>query len=204
MWAQVKGGSVEKIIAHPKGIVDENGIQHPRSIFSIWSKEEKIAIGIYDVIMAPTFDQRYYISHNPTYAVVEDNVVESIEKAGDRKLEDILEVDDGGNARLDFDGIQLVTLGLKSNAIQKVKTQQAGYLSQTDWVIIRKADNGTEIPENIQTYRDAIRVKSTEMETAITNCSDLDSFIALHTATHHEDGTVDAIAILHDWPELGE
>ena len=204
MWAQVKGGSVEKILAHPKGIVDENGIQHPRSIFSIWSKEEKIAIGIYDVIMAPTFDQRYYISHDPTYEVVEDNVVESIEKTGDRKLEDILEVDEGGNALLDPDGIQLVTPGLKSNAIQKVKTQQASYLSQTDWVIIRKADNGTEIPENMQTYRDAIRVKSTEMETAITNCSDLDSFIALHTATHHEDGTVDAIAILHDWPELGE
>ena len=105
---------------------------------------------------------------------------------------------------LDDDGIQVVTLGLKSNAIQTVKNQQASYLSQTDWVIIRKADNGTEVPENIQTYRDAIRVKATEMETAITNCSDLDSFIALYTSTHNADGTIDTIAILHDWPQLGE
>ena len=204
MWAKVVDGSVEEIIAHPKNIVDENGIQHPRSIFSIWTKEEKIAIGIYDVIMAPTYDAKYYISHDPTYEVVEDNVVESIEKASDRKLEDILKVDDGGNARLDPYGIQLVTIGLKSNAIQTVKNQQASYLSQTDWTIIRKADNGTEVPENIQTYRDAIRVKATEMETAITNCSDLDSFIALYTSTHNADGTIDTIAILHDWPQLGE
>ena len=52
------------------------------------TKEEKIAIGIYDVIMAPTYDAKYYISHNPTYAVVGDNVVQSIEKAGDHEFED--------------------------------------------------------------------------------------------------------------------
>ena len=40
MWALVKDGSVCEIIAHPKSIVDENGVQHPRSIFSIWTKEE--------------------------------------------------------------------------------------------------------------------------------------------------------------------
>lgn len=28
--------------------------------------------------------------------------------------------------------------------------------------------------------------------------------IALHTSTHNEDGTIDTIAILHDWPQLGE
>jgi hypothetical protein len=204
MWAKVVDGSVEEIIAHPKSIVDENGIQHPRSIFSIWTKEEKIAIGIYDVIMAPTYDSKYYISHDPTYAVDGDNVVQSIEKAGDHRLEDEDAVDEDGNNILDPDGNQVINIGLKSATIQKVKYQQESYLAQTDWTIVRKVDNGTEIPANIQTYRDAIRVKAEEMETAISSCITMDDFITLHTTTYNEDRTVDTIAILHDWPQLGE
>ena len=204
MWAQVKDGSVEKIIAHPKSMVDENGVQHPRSIFSIWTKEEKIAIGIYDVIMAPTYDDKYYISHDPTYAVDGDNVVQSIEKAGDHRLEDEDAVDEDGNNILDSDGNQIINRGLKSKAIDTVKSQQASYLAQTDWAIIRKSDNGTEIPDNIQTYRDAIRVKAEEMETAISNCVDMESFKALNISTYNEDYTLNTIAILQDWPQLGE
>ena len=204
MWALIKDGSVSEIIAHPKSIVDENGVQHPRSIFTIWTKEERLSLGIYDVIMAPTFDNKYYISHNPTYAVVGDNVVESIEKAGDIKLEDEDAVDEDGNFFLDINGNQVINRGLKSNTIQKIKSQQASYLAQTDWAIIRKSDNGTEIPANIQTYRDAIRVKAEEMETAVTNCTTMDNFIALNTSTHNEDGTVNTLAILNDWPQLGE
>ena len=204
MWAKVVDGSVEELIAHPKNIVDENGIQHPRSIFSIWTKEEKIAIGIYDVIMAPTYDNKYYISHEPTYAVVGDNVVQSIEKAGDHELEDKHATDEESKKMFDLDGKPIINFGLKSKAIDTVKSQQASMLSLTDWAIIRKSDNGTEIPDNIQTYRDVIRVKAEEMETAITNCSDLDSFIALHISTYNEDHTLNTIAILQDWPQLGE
>jgi len=204
MWALVKDGSVSKIIAHPKSIVDENGVQHPRSIFTIWTKEERLSLGIYDVIMAPKYDSNYYISYDPTYAVVGDNVVESIEKAGDIKLEDEDAVDEDFNLISDKDGNQVINRGLKSNTIQKIKSQQASYLAQTDWAIIRKSDNGTEIPANIQTYRDAIRVKAEEMETAVTNCTTMDNFIALNTSTYNEDGTVNTLAILNDWPQLGE
>ena len=204
MWAQVKDGSVEKIIAHPKSMVDENGVQHPRSIFSMWTKEEKIAIGIYDVIMAPTYDDKYYISHNPTYAVVGDNVVQSIEKAGDHELEDKHATDEESKKMFDLDGKPVINFGLKSKAIDTVKSQQASYLAQTDWAIIRKSDNGTEIPDNIQTYRDAIRVKAEEMETAISSCITMDDFKSLYISTYNEDNTVDTIAILYDWPQLGE
>jgi hypothetical protein len=204
MWALVKDGSVSEIIAHPKSIVDENGVQHPRSVFTIWTKEERLGLGIYDVIMAPTFDQRYYISHNPTYAVVGDNVVESIEKAAEHRLEDEDAVDEDGNPLLDINGNQVINRGLKYNTILTIKSQQASYLTQTDWAIIRKSDNGTEIPVNIQTYRDAIRVKAEEMETAVINCTTMDDFKSLNTSTHNEDGTLDTIAVLNDWPQLGE
>ena len=204
MWAQVKDGSVEKIIAHPKSMVDENGVQHPRSIFSMWTKEEKIAIGIYDVIMAPTYDAKYYISHNPTYAVVGDNVVQSIEKAGDHELEDKHATDEESKKMFDLDGKPIINFGLKSKAINIVKSQQASYLAQTDWAIIRKSDNGTEIPDNIQTYRDAVRVKAEEMEEAITKATTMEAFKKLSITTHTKAGKVKDLAILHDWPQLGE
>ena len=204
MWAQVKDGSVEKIIAHPKSMVDENGVQHPRSIFSMWTKEEKIAIGIYDVIMAPTYDDKYYISHNPTYAVVGDNVVQSIEKAGDHELEDKHATDEESKKMFDLDGKPVINFGLKSKAIDTVKSQQASYLAQTDWAIIRKSDNGTEIPDNIQTYRDAVRVKAEEMEEAITKATTMEAFKKLSITTHTKAGKVKDLAILHDWPQLGE
>lgn len=204
MWAQVKDGSVEKIIAHPKSMVDENGVQHPRSIFSMWTKEEKIAIGIYDVIMAPTYDNKYYISHDPTYAVVGDNVVQSIEKAGDHELEDKHATDEESKKMFDVDGKPVINFGLKSRAIDKVKSQQASYLAQTDWAIIRKSDNGTEIPDNIQTYRDAVRVKAEEMEEAITKATTMEAFKKLSITTHTKAGKVKDLAILQDWPQLGE
>ena len=204
MWAKVVDGSVEEIIAHPKNIVDENGIQHPRSIFSIWTKEEKIAIGIYDVIMAPTYDAKYYISHNPTYAVVGDNVVQSIEKAGDHELEDKHATDEESKKMFDVDGKPVINFGLKSKAIDTVKSQQASYLAQTDWAIIRKSDNGTEIPDNIQTYRDAVRVKAEEMEEAITKATTMEAFKKLSITTHTKTGKVKDLAILQDWPQLGE
>jgi len=204
MWAQVKDGSVEKIIAHPKSMVDENGVQHPRSIFSMWTKEEKIAIGIYDVIMAPTYDDKYYISHDPTYAVVGDNVVQSIEKAGDHELEDKHATDEESKKMFDLDGKPVINFGLKSKAIDKVKSQQASYLAQTDWAIIRKSDNGTEIPDNIQTYRDAVRVKAEEMEEAITKATTMEAFKKLSITTHTKAGKVKDLAILQDWPQLGE
>ena len=64
--------------------------------------------------------------------------------------------------------IKLLPVVLKYNLKQEVKTQQGSLLSQTDWVVVRKADNDTAIPSNIATWRAAIRTKATEMETAMT------------------------------------
>ena len=53
---------------------------------------------------------------------------------------------------------------------------------------------------NIQTWRDAIRTKATEMETAIDNCSSVED-IAKLWVVHDKDGNKSGI--LYDWPELG-
>ena len=170
---------------------DADGTLQPKN-WNIWSADEKKAAGISEVVMQSFPDQRLYrSSHN------DDGSVASTA----RSLTDVNEVDKDGKALLDRDGNQLVTPGVKSNLKSAVKTQQASYLAQTDWAIVRKADKGTAVPSNIQTWRDAIRTKATEMETAIDNAADTDAVEALFV-TFDADGNKSGI--LYDWPELGD
>ena len=90
-----------------------------------------------------------------------------------------------------------VKLSLKDN----LKTQQGSLLSQTDWAYIRHYDSGIDVPAKIETWRNAIRAKATEMENAIDNATDTDAVAALFIS-HDEDGKKSGI--LYDWPELEE
>ena len=120
-----------------------------------------------------------------------------------KSLADVNEVDGNGDPLLDDEGNQVVTRGVKWNLKQEVKSQQGSLLSQTDWAIVRKADKGTAIPSNIQTWRDGIRTKATQMETAIDNAADTDAVAALFVKyTTNEDGSVTKSGILYDWPKL--
>ena len=173
---------------------DADGTLQPKN-WQVWSADEKKAAGISEVVLQPFPDERlYWSSYN------DDGSVSSTAKS----LADVNEVDKDGKAILDSDGNQVVTPGLKSNLKSAVKEQQATLLFQTDWAIVRKADNGTAIPSNIQTWRDAIRTKATEMETAIDNAADTDAIEALFfTSTTDSDGKITESGILYDWPKLG-
>ena len=48
MYALVESGSITKIFTSPKGFVLNNN-QYPKDIFYKWTKDEKEAIGIYEV-----------------------------------------------------------------------------------------------------------------------------------------------------------
>ena len=171
-----------------------DGTLQPKN-WNIWSADEKKAAGISEVVMQPFPDQRlYWSSHN------DDGTVASTAKS----LTDVNEVDKDGKAILDSDGNQLVSPGVKSNLKNEVKIQQASLLARTDWAIVRKADKGTAIPSNIQTYRDAIRTKATEMETAIDNAADTAAVEALFLKwATDSDGKTTKSGILYEWPELG-
>ena len=67
-----------------------------------------------------------------------------------KSLADVNEVDADGNALLDEDGNQVVTRGVKYNLKQEVKAQQGSLLSQTDWVVVRKADNDMQYQLTLQ------------------------------------------------------
>ena len=87
---------------------------------------------------------------------------------------------------------------VKDSFIKTVKTEQGLLLAQTDWTIVRKADAGTAVPVDIQTWRDAIRIKATEMETAIDNAADEDAIIALFVVW---DSDGNKSGLLYNWPD---
>jgi hypothetical protein len=111
-----------RIIRAGKAWTDNDGIQHP-SNWMVWSAETKAARGVIWENDPASFDSRFYWSADVP-----------------RSLEDVNEVDAEGNAVLDADGVQLVTKGLKSNAIALVKAQAGGLLTQTDWMVIKAAE----------------------------------------------------------------
>ena len=204
MWARIENNTIIEYYDRKQSLV-LNDVRYSSQIFTIWTDAQRKELGIVPIVISGShLDTKYYIEHNHTDAVAADgnSVIRTIGvKAADHKLEDVSEVDEDGNALLDIDGVQLITRGLKYNAIQKVKQQQSSYLTQTDWYIIRKADVGTAIPTAIQTWRDAIRADATRIENAITAAVTMDAFIALHTTTYNEDRTVDQIAITQSWTE---
>ena len=206
MWARIEDNKIVEYYDRKQSIV-LNNVRYSSQIFTIWTDAQRKDLGILPIVISGShLDTKYYIEKNHSDAIAGDgnSVIRTIGvKAADRKLENEDAVDEDGNKLKDKDGNQVINYGLKHNAIQKVKSQQAGYLAQTDWYIIRKADAGTAIPSNIQTWRNAIRTDATEIETAITNAADMDAFIALHNNTYKEDGTVDVIARVNRWTELG-
>ena len=56
---------------------------------------------------------------------------------------------------------------LKEQAITNFKHRIGGELAKTDWYIIRKADNGTEVPQEIADAREDLRELSDTTETEI-------------------------------------
>ena len=203
MWALLNDAedAIEEIISNPKSMTI-NGITHSRQIFK-WTTAELKAVGIVPVTTTGShLDTNYYIEVDESFAIASDkaSVVQTIGvKAADHKLEDTDEVDENGDPLLDDDGVQIVTLGLKSNAKNKATASANGYLQGFDWLIQRKVTANTAIPSAITTYMAAIRTDHGNICTALDAASDMDAFIALHTTTYNADNTVNVIAKTQSW-----
>ena len=194
MWAMVKAGQVTAIYSRPKAITIGD-IQHPASIFTAWTAEQKKAIGIYEyseVNARP--DSRYYTQG--TSETVVDDSAGTVVKTWTHAAKNL--ADTSGTV----EGETVVTLGVKSKEKERVKIMASSLLQGSDWMAIRAAEGGTAVPSAVSTYRAAVRTKSNSMETAITNAADMDAVIALDVNTYHANGAINAVATLQDWPEV--
>ena len=195
MWGLVQDGSITKIINQPKAMVIGD-VRHSKNIFSSrWTKEERQAIGIYEVEFDDTNkkDEQWYINTNQSFAFAGGKITASYGSATPKAHADTLwtaqdktdgKIPDGkdvGDVKVE---------GLKTIKIREVKAAAAYILKSTDWYITRKADAGTAVPSAITTHRAAVRTKAAEQETAITNAADTPALETLYTYTEQEDGSI--------------
>jgi len=190
MFALVESGKITKYLSGNKGITIGDK-QYPKAIFGLWSKDEREAIGIYEIEIDNTNlkDKKWYINTDITYSFDSGKVTGSYGTATAKAHTDILFTAQDETDGLGTEGDVKVE-GLKTILIRNLKSQAAIELQNTDWYVIRKADAGTAIPSSITTHRAAVRTKCAEMETAITNAADTPALETLYTYTKQEDGSV--------------
>ena len=184
MFALVESGSITKFFSGNRGITIGNN-QYPKEIFTLWTKSEREAIGIYEVEMdnSKKKDEQWYINTDVTYTFGSGKVTGSYGSATAKAIADTLWTSQDktdGKIPEGKDVGDVAVEGLKTIKKRIVKQQAAGILADTDWYITRKADAGTAVPSAVTTHRAAVRTKSGEMETAINNAADVDALAALY------------------------
>jgi hypothetical protein len=196
MFVLVENDSITKTLNTSRGItIGEN--QYPRAIYTLWSTAEREAIGIYEVVFDNTNkkDEKYYNNTNQSFNFADGVATASFGSATANSLADINEVDEAGEPLLDDNGDQIVTLGLKTKHKEIIKQQASGYLTPTDWYVIKATEvESYSVSADMITYRAAIRTASNDMEALIDACNTVDELAALYVYT-------DGSRPLGEWPE---
>ena len=170
MYALVVNNEIVKVFANPEPFTLNNN-QYPAQVFTLWSNEEKNAIGIYEIETDSSKfkDESYYNNTNEIFEFKNGKAIRKWETATAKQLEDITNED------------ETITKGLKSQKISIIKQQASGLLSPTDWYVIKANEvNGYTIPASISTFRTAVRTKSNEMEAMINACTNVEQLKALY------------------------
>ena len=179
MYALVIDKQIVKVFSNPEPF-ELNGNQYSSQIFTAWNQEEKEAIGIYEIETDSSNlkDESYYNNTNEIFEFKKGKAIRKWGKATAKQLNDINATNENGEPVIQ-DGKQVVTKGLKSQKISISKQQASGLLQSTDWYVTRKADTGTEIPQNIQEFRNEVRSVSNQQETQINACTTVEQLKAL-------------------------
>ena len=180
MYALVINNEIVKVFANPEGFT-LNDNQYSSQIFTAWSKEEKEAIGIYEVETDSTNlkDESYYNNTNEIFEFRNGKAIRKWGTATPKQLDDVNATNEDGEPVIQ-DGKQVVIKGLKSQKISISKQQTAGLLQSTDWYVTRKSDTGTAIPQEIQDFRTEVRIVSNQQETQINACTTVEELKALY------------------------
>jgi hypothetical protein len=169
MYALVINNKIEKVFSNPEPF-NLNDNQYPAQIFTLWTTEEKQAIGIYEIETDSSKfkDESYYNNTNEIFEFKNGKAIRKWGTATAKQLEDFINED------------ATITKGLKSQKISISKQQTAGLLQSTDWYVTRKSDTGTAIPQEIQDFRTEVRAVSNQQETQINACTTVEQLKALY------------------------
>ena len=187
MFALVEDGSITKYYSGNRGITLGSN-QYPRAIFTLWTKSEREAIGIYEVEFDNTNkkDEAWYINTNASFSFGSGKVTASYGDATAKAHADTLYTAQDESDGKGTEG-EVKVEGLKTIKIRDIKKEAANILETTDWYILRKADADTAVPSSITNHRAAVRTKCAAMETLVTNASNTAAIQTLYTYVNTAD-----------------
>ena len=114
-------------------------------------------------------NQQFYFVTFDKYEVGADSVTRTYVNTP-KILEDVTETPEGQTE-------PITTKGLKSQYKAQFKQTANSLLSETDWMVIRKAERNVAIPTDVATKRAAILTECDRLIAAVTAASDMTAFI---------------------------
>ena len=177
MWARIMGSQLVEVINQPKAMTINN-VQYPKSIFTrSWTDEERKALGIVPYVYEGSrIENMFYTSSDSAPVVETDRVVVT-----------------RTNTARDIDDIKATMKKHVSNVL-------SGYLTQTDWIVIREQDNGTAKPADLAKWRTDLRAKAVALETAIDDKSDVAGLEAMTVYTEEMKDAGKLASEFDEWP----
>lgn len=158
MWALVEDSKVTKVFNRPKAITI-NDTQYPANIMGSWTAAQLKTIGIYEVVINDTKykNPKYYTNTDLEFKFASNKVTASYGTATAKDLDD-----------------------LKTEHKQVISNQAYSLLQPNDWLVVRKQEAGTDIPNDWTTFRTGVRTASTNMKAKIDAVSNVDALAALY------------------------
>ena len=186
MYALIEDGAIVSTFNNPRRLV-VNNTRYSTKIYSLWSKEEKEAIGLYEVVYdnSNIRDKEYYINTDETLSFADGVVTASYGSATAKAIEDRNATDEDG---IELNPIQVIK-GLKTIKKEMIDRQCAGLLAPSDWRVIRAKETGATLNAGWKTWRASVRTKCNSMQDQIDGASDVDALATLFTYTE-TDGVI--------------
>jgi hypothetical protein len=136
-------------------------------------------MGALEVIEGERKDERFYWVTFSHYEVQGDKAVRVYTNTP-KALEDVTETPEGQTE-------PVTTKGLKSQWIAQAKAAAGSALAATDWMVIRKAERGVDIPAEVAAERAKIISDCTAKEVAISAAATVEALIAVVAPVNTEE-----------------
>jgi hypothetical protein len=156
MFAQVINGIIIQLIQ--TGVAwSWDGVEYPGNYIQLATQEDLNALGICDVTYAPMpNDQYYWVSENAPVYNAQYNVVDITYTATPKDL-----------------------VTVQSSSVNTVNQQAYSILLPTDWMVVRKVEDGTPVPPDWNTWRQTIRNEAANATATITAATNVDEVAAV-------------------------
>jgi len=194
----------DKLMRAGRVWTDSEGRKYPPQWYGRSTDAEKEAKGWTWVDDPAPFDSRFYWGRDADGDLIEKNINDVNEVWSQDQIDtgSAPEGTSAGDPMLDSDGNQIITRGLKWNAVQLIKQQANGKLASSDWKVVKAAEVADyTVDAETLTYRAAVRTASNTIETAINACTTLEQFMALYVTPTDENDVPTGNAPINDWPE---